>query len=71
VLPWRARPVGLEGDLGHFALLAHFEAISSAPSGAAMQQDHVGMLGMNLVETIPDEVVVVEVEPSGERDLRP
>jgi len=36
-----------------------------------MEQDHVGMLGMNLVETIPDEVMVVEVEPSGEGDLRP
>ena len=48
-----------------------FRGISSALSGAAVQQDHVGMLGVNLVETIPDEVVVVEVEPSGERDLWP
>ena len=75
---------GLKAIWATLRLLAHFEAISSAPLGeppcgdpfgafrrTAMQQDHVGMLGMNLVETIPDEVVVVEVEPSGERDLWP
>ena len=28
------------------------------------------MLGVNLVEAIPDQVVVVEVEPAGECDLR-
>ena len=35
-----------------------------------MEQDHVWMLRLNLVEAIPDEVVVVEIEPAGERDLR-
>ena len=35
-----------------------------------MQEDHVRVLGMNLVEAIPDEVVVIEVEPAGECDFR-
>ena len=28
-----------------------------------------GMLAVNLVERVPDQVVVVEVEPAGKRDL--
>lgn len=35
-----------------------------------MQEDHVGMLGIYLIEAIPDEVVVIEVEPAGECDFR-
>src|SRR5690606_42147536 len=34
-------------------------------------QDHVRMLGVNLVETIPDQGVVVEVEAASECDLGP
>ena len=37
---------------------------------AAVQQHHVGMLGVDLVERVPDRVMVVEVEPAGEGDLR-
>ncbi len=37
---------------------------------AAVQQHHVGMLGMDLVEPVPDRVVIVEVEAAGEGDLR-
>ena len=36
-----------------------------------MEEDHVRVLGMNLVEAIPDEVVVIEVKPTGECDFRP
>jgi len=32
-----------------------------------MEQHHVGMLGVNLVEPVPDGVVVVEVETAGRR----
>src|ERR1700730_2870208 len=39
-------------------------------NGAAMDQDHVGMLGANLVEAIPDQTMVVEVEATCECDLR-
>src|SRR5690242_12550126 len=35
-----------------------------------MDQDQVGMLGVNLVEALPDQVVVVEVKATGECDLR-
>ena len=42
----------------------------SAPFGdAAVQQHHVGMLGVDLVELVPDQAMVVEVEPAGEGDL--
>ncbi len=34
-----------------------------------MEQHHVGMLGMHLVEHVPDGLVVVAVEPAGEGDL--
>src|SRR3546814_2682670 len=37
---------------------------------AAVQQHHVRVLGTNLVELGPDEPMIVEVEPAGERDLR-
>ena len=36
-----------------------------------MDQDHVRMLGVNLVETIPDQAMVVEVQATSECDLRP
>ncbi len=35
----------------------------------AVQQDHVGMLGADLVERGPDELMVVEVGTAGEGDL--
>jgi hypothetical protein len=34
-----------------------------------MEQHHVGVLGMDLVETIPDQMMVVEIEPAGQSDL--
>src|SRR6266699_1657256 len=34
-----------------------------------MDEDHVGMLGVDLVEAIPDQVVVIEVETARKCDL--
>ena len=62
---------GLKAICGTLRLTAHLEAISSAPFGEPpWMQDHVGMLGVDLVEAIPDQVVVVEVEATGKSDLR-
>ena len=36
---------------------------------SAVQQHHVGVLGVDLVEPVPDQLVIVEVEPAGEGDL--
>ena len=61
------RPVRLEGDLRHLAVGRPFGGDQfGALRRAAVDQNHVGMLGVNLVETIPDQVVVVEVETTGE-----
>ena len=63
---------GLKAICGTFRVVAHLEAISSAPFGEPPWiEDHVGMLGVDLVEAIPDQVVVVEVEATGECDLWP
>lgn len=37
---------------------------------AAVQQHHVGMLGVDLVKPIPDQAVIVEVQSAGDGDLR-
>ena len=37
----------------------------------AVQQHHVGMLGVDLVELVPDQAVIVVVEAAGEGDLGP
>src|SRR5712671_7690003 len=58
-----AGPVGLEGDLGDLAGVGPGGGDAlGAPRGAAVQQHHAGMLGVNLVEPVPDRAVVVEVE---------
>ncbi len=36
-----------------------------------MQQHHVGMLGVDLVEPVPDRAMIVEVEAASKGDLRP
>jgi hypothetical protein len=55
------RPVRLEGDLRH---LAGFSPAGGDAFGAfwraAVQQHHVGMLGMGLIELRPDPLVVVD-----------
>jgi hypothetical protein len=37
----------------------------------AVQQHHVRMLGMDLIELVPDQADIVEVDAAGEGDLRP
>jgi hypothetical protein len=65
-------PVRLERDLWRFPGGRPFGGDQlGALWRAAMDQDHVGMLGVNLVEAIPDQTVIVEVEAAGECDLRP
>src|SRR5882762_8032704 len=65
------RPVRLESDLRYLAVNSPFGGNQfRAFWRTAMDEDHVGMLGMNLVEAVPDQVVVVEVEASSECDLR-
>ena len=66
---WSLRLKGVrpEGDQGHLAVVG---PAGGNPFGTfrrtAVQQHHVRMLAANLVERIPDHVVIVEVEPAGE-----
>src|SRR6266851_7465573 len=65
-----ARPVGLECDLRHVSVVGPSRGDAfGALRAAAMHEDHVGMLGVDLVEPIPDQVMIVEVEAPGEGDL--
>ena len=65
-------PVRLESDLRYLAGNSPFGGDQfGAFWRTAMDQDHIGMLGVDLVEAIPDQVVVIEVEATGKRDLRP
>src|SRR3546814_3592421 len=41
-----------------------------AARGAAVQQDHAGMLGLDLVEGGPDAVMVLIVDAAGDEDAR-
>src|SRR6202045_1965837 len=60
-------PVGLEDDLWNFAIVgpAGGDALGAART-AAVQEDHVGMLGADLVEGVPDAVDIVSVVAAGE-----
>jgi hypothetical protein len=64
-----AGPVGLEDDLWHLAIIgpAGGDALGAARA-AAVQQYHVGMLGADPVERLPDAGVVVAVGAAGEGD---
>ena len=65
------RPVGLEGDLRNLSVVGPLGGDQFGALGrSAMQQHHVGMLGVDLVELVPDQAMIVEVEPAGEGDLR-
>jgi len=65
-----AVPVRLEDDLRDLPVVspAGGDALCAFRT-AAMQQHHLGMLDVDLVERVPDGGVVVEVEPAGEGDL--
>ncbi len=64
-------PIGSEGNLRNFAGVgpAGRDAFG-AGRRAAMQEDHVGVLGMHLVERGPDAFVIVAVGTAGESDAR-
>jgi len=65
-----SRPVGLERDLRHFAAVGPAGRDAFGAFGrSAMQQHHVGVLGVDLVEPVPDRVVIVEVDPAREGNL--
>src|ERR1700758_525464 len=64
------RPVRLESDLRHLAVGRPFRGDQlGALWRTAVNEDHVGMFGVDLVEAIPDQMVVVEVEAAGKSDL--
>jgi len=65
------RPVGLEDDLWNFAIVspAGGDALGAARA-AAVQEHHVRMLGADLVERVPDALVVVALGAAGEGDAR-
>ena len=64
-------PVGGEADLRHVAGIGPFGGDQFGALGRlAVDQHHVGVLGVDLVERVPDEVMVVEVEAAGQGDLR-
>ncbi len=65
-----ARPVGFEGDLHDLAGLDPFGGDQFGTARrSAVEQHHVGVLGVNLVERVPDQPVIVEIHPAGEGDL--
>jgi hypothetical protein len=71
---WRGlgvlRPVRFEGDLRYVALGRPFGSDQfGAPWRTAMHEHHVRMRGVHLVEAVPDDAMVVEVEAAGEDDL--
>ena len=62
---------GLEGDLRDLAVVGPFGGDQlGALRRSAVQQHHVRVLGVDLVELGPDQPVIVEVEPAGQRHLR-
>src|SRR3546814_13228415 len=66
-----AAPVGLEDDLLDAAIVGPFGGDQlGAARGAAVQQDHAGMLGLDLVEGGPDAVMVLIVAAAGDEDAR-
>ena len=66
-----AGPVGLEDDLQNLALIgpAGGDAFGAARA-AAVEENHVRVLGADLVERVPDADVIVAVGPAGEGDAR-
>src|SRR4029453_12865005 len=66
-----ARPVRLERGVRDLAGGGPAGGNGLGPRGrAAVQQDHVGMLGVDLVERAPDQLMIVEVATTAEGDLR-
>src|SRR6266516_2200341 len=63
------RPVGLEDDVRDLAVVgpAGSDALGTARA-AAVQQHHGGMLGADLVERVPDALVIVVFSAAAEGD---
>ncbi len=62
-------PIGPERNLRNLARVGPASGDAfGAGRRAAMQEDHVGVLGMHLVERRPDAVVIVAVGAAGESD---
>ena len=65
-------PVRRKADLGDAAMIGPAGGnLLSALRRFAMHQHHVRMLGMHLVELVPDQLVIVVVGAAGDGDLRP
>src|SRR5258708_39215379 len=65
-----ADPVGLESDLGDLAGVGPGGGDAlGALWAAAVEQQHAGLLGVNLVKPVPDGAMVVEVATASESDL--
>ena len=64
-------PIRFEGDLRNLAVVGPAGGDTlGALRRTTVQQDHVQMLGMDLIELVPDQAVIVAVEAAGEGDLR-
>ena len=64
-------PVGGKADLGNAAVVGPAgRDLLGAFWRFAVHQHHVGVLRADLVELRPDQLMVVEVEPAGQCDLR-
>ena len=68
-LAWRVQS-GLKTICGALRLSAHQAAMQFGALGrSAVEQHHVGVPGEGLVELVPDQAMIIELEPAGEGDL--
>src|SRR3546814_12354571 len=64
-------PVGLEGDLRHVALIGpEGSDLLAARRRCPVRQDHLRVFGVDAVEQVPDEVMIVEARSRAEADQR-
>ena len=54
---------------GEVTMTRHDEQLA-ALERAAVHQHHAGVLGVDPVERVPNQPVIYDIEPAGERDLR-
>src|SRR3546814_5652259 len=64
-------PVGLEGDLRDVALIGpEGSDLLAARRRCPVRQDHLRVFGVDAVEQVPDEVMIVEARSRAEGDQR-
>src|SRR3546814_3859523 len=64
-------PVGLESNRGDLAVARPAVGdVLGAARGAAVEQNHVGVAGVHLVERCPDAPMIMIVGAAGDRDPR-